>query len=97
MKNVRIILVIFTVLVVLLTCLGFLGHFGIKTMRRFHLRMEARDAYAAEDWKKAENLLNEYVGKDPDSEEDFVRLAQVYHHLGNTGEEMRCWYKVSLR
>ncbi len=95
MKKTRFILVIVLISVVLLSCLGFLGYFGIKTMRRSHLRSEARKAFAAEDWKKAENLLNEYVGKDPDSEEDFVRLAQVYHHLGNTGEEMRCWYKAS--
>ncbi len=96
MKNVRIILVIFTVLVVLLTCLGFLGHFGIKTMRRFHLRMEARDAYAAEDWKKAETLLRKYVEQDYNSEEDFVRLAMVYRHFYNADAEMHCWYMASV-
>ena len=95
MKKTRLIRVIVLISVVLLSCLGFLGYFGIKTMRRTHLRSEARKAFAAEDWKKAERLLNEYVGKDPDSEEDFVRLAQVYHHFGNTGEEMLCWYKAS--
>ena len=95
MKKTKLILVIVLVSVVLLACLGFLGYFGIKTMRRSHLRMEAREAFAEEDWKKAERLLNEYVARDPDSEEDFVRLAQVYHHFGNTGEEMLCWYKTS--
>ena len=95
MKKTRLILVIVLISVVLLSCLGFLGYFGIKAMRRSHLRSEARKAFAAEDWKKAESLLNEYVGKDPDSEEDFVRLAQVYNHFGNTGEEMLCWYKAS--
>ena len=95
MKKTRLILVIVLISVVLLSCLGFLGYFGIKTMRRSHLRSEARKAFSAEDWKMAEKLLNEYVARDPDSEEDFVRLAQVYHHLGNTGEEMLCWYKAS--
>lgn len=95
MKKTKLILVIVLISVILLVCLGFLGYFGAKTIRRSHLRMQAREAFAAEDWKKAETLLNEYVGKDPDSEEDFVRLAKVYGHFGNTGEEMHCWYKAS--
>jgi len=95
MKKTRLILVIVLISIVLLSCLGFLGYFGIKAMRRTHLRSEARKAFAAEDWKKAERLLNEYVARDPDSEEDFVRLAQVCHHFGNTGEEMLCWHKAS--
>lgn len=95
MKKTKLILVSILVLVILLACLGTLGYFGIKTMRRSHLRAEARAAFAAEDWKKAEKLLSEYVGLDPDSEEDFVRLAQVCRHFGNTGKEMHCWYKAS--
>jgi predicted Zn-dependent protease len=95
MKKTRLTLVIVLVSVVLLACLGALGYFGVKTMRRSHLRAEAREAFAAEDWKKAEKLLNKYVGQDPDSEEDYVRLAQVYRHFGNTGEEMRCWHRAS--
>ena len=95
MKKTRLILVIVLVSVVLLACFGFLGYFGVKSIRRSHLRAEARDAFAAEDWKKAEKLLNEYLGQDPDSEEDYVRLAQVCRHFGNTGEEMHCWYKAS--
>ena len=95
MKKTRLILVIVLISIVLLSCLGFLGYFGIKAMRRTHLRSEARKAFAEEDWKKAERLLNEYVARDPDSEEDFVRLAQVYRHFGNTGEEMHCWYKAN--
>lgn len=95
MKKTKIILVSIFISVILLACLGFLGYFGIKTMRRTHLRAEAREAFAAEDWKKAERLLNQYVRLDPDSEEDYVRLAQVYNHFGNTGEEMRCWHRAS--
>ena len=96
MKKTRLILVISLVSVVLLACLGFLGYFGIRTMRRSHLRAEARKAFAAEDWKKAETLLDQYVKLDPDSEEDFVRLAQVCNHFGNTGREMHCWYNASV-
>ena len=92
----RIILAGILVSVVLLACLGALGYFGVKTIRRSHLRSEAREAFAAGDWKKAEKLLNEYVGLDPDSEEDYVRLARVYRHFGNTGEEMRSWYRASI-
>lgn len=95
MKKTKLILVSILVLVILLACLGALGYFGVRTMRRSRLRAEAREAFAAEDWKKAEKLLGEYVGLDPDSEEDFVRLAQVCRHFGNSGEEMRCWYKAS--
>ena len=95
MKKTKIILVSILGSVVLLACLGALGYFGIKSMRRSHLRVEAREAFAAEDWKKAEKLLNQYIGLDPDSEEDFIRLAQVYHHFDNTGEEMRCWHRAS--
>ena len=95
MKKTKLILIIVLVSVILLACLGFLGYFGIKTMRRSHLRAAAREAFAKENWKKAETLLNEYVGQDPASEEDFVRLAQVYRHFGNTGAEMHCWYKAS--
>ena len=95
MKKTKTIFAVILISVVLLACLGFLGYFGIKSMRRSHLRSEARNAFAAEEWKKAEKLLNEYVGLDPDSEEDYVRLAQVFRHFGNTGEEMRCWYKAS--
>ena len=95
MKKTKLISVIALLSVVLLACLGTLGYFGIKSLRRSHLRTEAREAFAAEDWKAAEKLLNKYVGLDPDSEEDFVRLAQVYGHLGNSGEEMHSWFKAS--
>lgn len=95
MKKVKIILSIILISVVLLACLGFLGYFGVKSMRRSRLRMAAREAFAAEDWKKAETLLKEYVQKDPNSEEDYVRLAQVYKHFCNTEKELHCWYKAS--
>ena len=86
MKKVRIILVVISLLVALLACFGFMGYFGVKTMRRINLRMEAREAYAAEDWKKAETLLKQYVEQDYNSEEDFVRLAMVYRHFGKHAE-----------
>ena len=93
-KKIRVILSIITVSVILLVCLGLLGYFGGKTLRRTYLRMDARKTFAAEDWKKAEKLLKEYLEKDPDSEEDIVRLAQVYRHFNNAEEEMHCWYRA---
>ena len=96
MKKTTIILVVILGSVVLFACLGFLGYFGVKTLRRSHLRNEAREAFAAEEWKTAEKLLKKYVGLDPDSEEDVVRLAQVYRHFGNAEEEMRCWSRANV-
>lgn len=95
MKKTKIIPVGILVVVILFACLGFLGYFGVKMMRRSHLQSEARKAFAAKDWKKAERLLKEYVELDRDAEEDFVRLAQVYRHFGNADEEMQCWYRAS--
>ena len=93
MKKTRIILVIAMASVILLACLGLLGYFGAKTLRRtYYLRMDARKALAAEDWKNAQTLLKKYIEKDPDSEEDVIRLAQVYRHFDNAEEEMHCWY-----
>ena len=91
----RIILAGILVLVILFACLGALGYFGVKTIRRTSLRVEARKAFASEDWKNAEKLLNKYITQDPDSEDDIVRLARVYRHFGNTGEEMLCWYRAA--
>ena len=96
MKKTKITLVVILGSVVLFACLGFLGYFGVKTLRRSHLRNEAREAFAAEEWKTAEKLLKQYVVKDPDSEEDIVRLAQVYRHFGNAEEEMRCWARANV-
>ena len=50
MKKTKIVLVIILIGVILFTCLGLLGYFGVKTMRRSHLRAEAREAFAAGDW-----------------------------------------------
>ena len=49
----KIILAGILISVILLSCLGFLGYFGVKTMRRNHLRADARAAFASEDWRKA--------------------------------------------
>ena len=94
-KKLKIVLAVVCGAVVLFVCFGFFGYFGVKTMRRSHLRVAAREAYDAEDWRLAEKLLNQYVEQDRDSEEDFIRLAEVYRHLGNTDEEMLCWYRAS--
>ena len=91
MKKTQIVLAVITGLVVLFSCLGLLGYFGATVMKQTRQRLEARAAFSAKDWKKAEKLLKAYVSEDLDSEEDFVRLAEVYRNLGNTEEEMRCW------
>ena len=91
MKKTQIVLAVITGLVVLFSCLGLLGYFGATVMKQTRQRLEARAAFSAKDWKKAEKLLKAYVTEDIDSEEDFVRLAEVYRNLGNTEEEMRCW------
>ena len=93
-KKIRIVLAAVAVLAILLASFRFLKNYAVQSMRLAELRMEAREAFAAEDWKKAEKLLNQYLGQDHDSEEDYVRLAQVYRHFGNTEEEMRCWYRA---
>ena len=93
-KKTGIVLAAVAVLAILLVCFRFLKDYAVQSMRLAELRMEAREAFAAEDWKKAEKLLNQYLGQDHDSEEDYVRLAQVYRHFGNTEEEMRCWYRA---
>ena len=95
MKKLQIILAILTITVTCFVYFGFLGYFGVRMVRRTYERLEARAAFAAEDWKTAEKLLKEYLEKDPDSEDDCVRLAQVYRHFGNTDAEMHCWYRAS--
>ena len=95
MKKTQIILAIITGLVVLSACLGLLGYFGTKVMKQSRRRMEARAAFDAKDWKRAEKLLKAYVTEDIYSSDDFMRLAEVYRQFGNTEEEMRCWGRVS--
>ena len=95
MKKTQIILAIITGLIVLSSCLGLFGYFGANKMKEARRRMEARAAFDAKDWKRAEKLLKAYVSDHIYSEEDFVRLAQVYRHFGNTEEEMRNWGRAS--
>ena len=94
MKKIQIIMAVIPVLAILAAAFFFFRPHVVEMKRRADLRMEARAAFAAEDWKKAEKLLNQYLQQDPDSEEDYVRLAQVYQHFGNKEEEMRCWYRA---
>ena len=95
MKKIQIVLAVITGLIVLASCLGLFGYYGVKVMKQTQQRMSARAAFDAKDWKKAEKLLKAYVSEDFNSEEDFVRLALVYRHLGNVEEEMRCWGRAS--
>ena len=95
MKKTQIILAVMTALVVLYACLGLVGYLGVRKMRESRRRTEARAAVAAQDWKNAEKLLKAYVTDHIYSDEDFLLLAQVYRHFGNTEEEMRCLGRVS--
>ena len=96
MKKIQIVLAVITGLIVLASCLGLFGYFGANKMRESRLRTEARAAFDAKDWKRAEKLLKAYVSDHIYSEADFVRLAEVYRHFGNTEEEMRCWGRASV-
>ena len=96
MKKIQIVLAVITGLIVLASCLGLVGYFGANKMRESRLRTEARAAFDAKDWKRAEKLLKAYVSDHIYSEADFVRLAEVYRHFGNTEEEMRCWGRASV-
>ena len=71
------------------------GHFFMKTKARTRLRQEAMSAYENGDFARAERLLQKYVQKDPDAEEQFVALAQIYHEIGNSEMEAQMWKSAS--
>ena len=77
MKKPKIVLVIILISVILFASLGFLGYFGVKTMRRSRLRAEAREAFAAADWKTAEKLLLELKSVKGIKEASLERLSEV--------------------
>ena len=71
------------VLVSLLLC----GHHMARAVRRIRLQRAAMTAYERKDYEQAERLLLQYVQKNPESEEEFVALANIYHEFGNAEEE----------
>ena len=80
---------------VLLASLLACGYFGVKTIRRTKLRRAAMAAYENKDYARAEQLLRQYVAKDPNAEAEHVALANIYHELGNTGMEAQMWQTAS--
>lgn len=81
--------------IVLFGCLLACGYFGVKTVRRTRLRRAAMEAYDKKEYRLAENLLLQYVSKDPNAETEFVALANIYHEFGNAGLETQMWQTAS--
>ena len=87
--------VIISGVVLLASVLLTFGYFGAKMMHRDRLRREAMAAYEKKDYPQAERLLLQYVQKDPDAEEEYVALANVYHEFGNVEMEAQMWQAAS--
>lgn len=81
--------------VILLASLLACGYFGAKTLRRSQQRRAAMAAYERKDYGTAERLLRAYVRKDPNSEPEFVALANIYREFGNAGMEAQMWQTAS--
>ena len=81
--------------IILFACLLACGYFGAKTVRRSHQRRAAMAAYEKKDYEEAERLLWQYLRKDPNSEQEIVALANIYHEFGNTGTEAQMWQIAS--
>ena len=81
--------------IVFLASLPICAYFGIKAKRNNRLRSEAMAAYEKGDYVPAERLLLQYVQKNPDAEEEFVALANVYHEFGNPEMEAQMWQSAS--
>lgn len=81
--------------VILLASLLACGYFGAKTLRRSQQRRAAMAAYEKKEYETAERLLRAYVRKDPNSEPEFVALANIYREFGNAGLEAQMWQTAS--
>ena len=79
---------------VLLATLLACGYFGVKTIRRSHLRRVAMATYEKKEYVLAERLLRQYIAQDQNSEPEFVALANIYHEFGNTGYEAQMWHRA---
>ena len=90
-KRIMLILLGLAFLASLLVC----GYYGMKMKRRADLRRSAMEAYERKEYGTAERLLLQYVRKDPEAEEEFVALANIYHEFGNTGMEAQMWQTAS--
>ena len=91
----RKILAIIVLGLVLFASLLACGYFGVKAIRNTRLRRAAMTAYEKKDYVLAEQLLRQYVRKDPNAEAEFAALAHIYHEFGNAGMETQMWQTVS--
>ena len=91
----RKILAIIVLGLVLLASLLACGYFGVKTIRKTGLRRAGMEAYGKKDYALAEQLLRQYVRKDPNAEAEFVALANIYHEFGDMGSEAQMWQTAS--
>lgn len=71
------------------------GYFGTKMILRVRLRHAAMTAYENGDYASAERLLLQYVKKNPEAEDGFVTLANIYHEFGNVDMEAQMWQMAS--
>ena len=71
------------------------GNVGMKLVQRTRLHHEAMVAYKNKDYPRAESLLLQYVQKNPDDEDGFVALANIYHEFGNVEMEAQMWQTAS--
>ena len=67
------------------------GNIGMKLVRRTRLRHAAMAAYEKKDYTQAERLLLQYVRGNPNDEDGFVALANIYHEFGNVEMEAQMW------
>lgn len=80
---------------VLFACLLGGGYYGAKMLGRTRLRRAAMTAYEKGEYAEAERLLQDYVQKNPNSEAEFVVLANIYHEFGDLGMEAQMWQSAS--
>ena len=71
------------------------GLLGFKALRRVRQRQVAMTAYHNRQYDAAEPLLLEYVSRDPNSEEAFVALANIYRASGNAEMEAQMWHQAA--
>jgi len=86
-KTILIIMLGFLLLMVFMIC----GNIGVRLVRRTRLHHKAMTAYETGDYAQAERLLLQYVRGNPDDEDVFVALANIYHEFGNVEMEAQMW------
>ena len=86
-KKILLIIIGFVFVATFLIC----GNIGMKLVRRTRLHHAAMTAYEKKDYAQAERLLLRYVRGNPEDEDAFVALANIYHEFGNVEMEAQMW------